>query len=317
MEATLVIVLPVFGLIALGFGVGKTSLLSDDGIKGLTNFVFYVAIPALLFRTMGTLDYPEGVDLTIMLGYYSAALTVYAIALATALLVFRLPLQEAAMFGMGSTFSNSVLLGIPLVFLAFEEQGVLPLMLIISVHPLILITVPTILIEVGRGAAGAGETNWRAIGLAAVMSLLKNPVIVAMLAGVLYGLTGFGFHPIFERFVDFLGRAAAPCALFALGASLTRYRIAGDMPQVGVMAVYKLLLMPVLVWVATHYVFPIDPLWGAIATINAAMASGANVFVLAGRYDIFVARAASVVLISTALAVFSAAFLLNWLALGG
>jgi predicted permease len=266
---------------------------------------------------MGTLDYPEGVDLTIMLAYYAAALTVYAIALATGLLLFRLPLQEAALFGMGSTFSNSVLLGIPLVFLAFEEQGVLPLMLIISVHPLILITVSTILIEVGRGSAGAERTNWAAIGLAAVLSLLKNPIIVGMLVGVLYGLTGFGFHPIAERFIEFLGRAAAPCALFALGASLTRYRIAGDLPQVGVMAAFKLLLMPTLVWVSTHYVFPIEPLWGAIATINAAMASGANVFVLASRYDIFVARAASLVLISTALAAISAAVLLTWFAVGG
>lgn len=308
MATTLSIVLPVFGLILCGYVVGRfTRLLSDEAIRGLTNFVFYVAIPALLFRTLGTLHTPEGVSFDITFAYFGTALTLYAVAMLIGRLVFGHNLEQQAMFAMGCVFSNSVLLGIPLVLTAFGEKALLPLMMIIGVHPLILISLPTILIEVHRGGGG----RWYQVLASAAVALARNPVVIGMAAGVGWGLTGLGLNPVFEHFIELLGRAAAPCALFALGASLTRYHLGGDLREVGVIVVFKLLAMPAAVWLTATYVFAIDPMWAAIAAVNAAMPDGANVFVLAQKYNLFVARAAAAVLISTALAWLTAAWLLS------
>lgn len=307
MDTTVTIVLPVFGLILLGYLVGLTRLFSDEGVKGLTNFVFYIAMPCLLFRAMARLDRPENFDLSILLAYFSSAFFVYLIGWLIGRYVFRNDGGDQAMLGMAGVFSNTALVGLPVTYAAFGEKGLLPLLIILSLHPVLLITLPTILIELHRGRGD----RWQAILGSTCLSLVKNPVIVAMLAGLAYGQTGLGLPDVVDRFARFVGGAGPPAALFAVGASLTAYKIAGDLREVSVAILLKLSLLPVTVFVMTTYVFALDPLWAAVATINAAMPVGVNVFVLARHYDIFVARAASAVLLSTGVAWITVALLLT------
>ncbi|MBI3031291.1 MAG: hypothetical protein HYY64_17465 [Candidatus Rokubacteria bacterium] len=58
------------------------------------------------------------------------------------------------------------------------------------------------------------------------------------------------------------------------------------------------------------HVFSLDPLWAAVAVLDAALPVAANVFVLARRYDIYVERASSIVLISTTASVVTVSALL-------
>ena len=76
----------------------------------------------------------------------------------------------------------------------------------------------------------------------------------------------------------------------------------------------KLLALPVVVWLCCTWIFPIDPIWAAVATVIAAQPVGANVFILAQQYDTYTARAASAVLISTILSVLVLGLLLAGLA---
>lgn len=307
MDTTLTIVLPVFGLILLGYLVGLTRLFSNEGVKGLTNFVFYIAIPCLLFRAMARLDRPESFDLRILVAYFGAAAFVYLVGLALGRVVFRNDLADQAMLGMAGGFSNTALVGLPVVYAAFGERGLLPLLIILSVHPLLLITVPTVLIELHRGQGD----RWHAILASTALSLLKNPIIVAMVLGLGYGQTGLALPDIVDRFARFVGGAGPPAALFAVGASLTAYRLGGDLREVSVALLLKLALLPATVFVMTTYVFALDPLWAAVATVNASMPVGVNVFVLARTYDVYVARAASAVLASTGIAWITVALLLG------
>ena len=306
MIATLSIVLPVFGLILLGYLVGRTRLLSADGIKGLTNFVFYVAMPALLFRSLATLERPAGVDFSIVFAYFGACFIVFGGSMLIARLAFREDLEQQAMLGMSATFSNSVLLGIPLVLTAFGDSGLLPMMLIIGFHPIILIALPTIVIEIHRGRGG----RWHQVIGATLVALVRNPIVVGMALGVAYGGLGLGLPGVIDAILELLGRAGPPTALFAVGAALTAYRIGGDLREVSVAMALKLVCLPAVVWVMTAYVFDIDPMWAAVATVIAATPTGVNVFLLAATYDIYIARSAAVVLLSTAIAWLSVAALL-------
>ena len=138
-------------------------------------------------------------------------------------------------------------------------------------------------------------------------------MIVALVAGLAWGQTGLGLHAIVDRSLHFLGHAATPTALFALGASLTRFTLGGDMRQVGALGVIKLFVQPGLVYVSCRYVFALPPLSVAVATISAAMPTGVTAFVLAMRYDTLIARVAASVILTTALAWIIAAALLAWL----
>jgi hypothetical protein len=310
MDTTVSIVLPVFGLILLGYLIGLTRLFSAEGVKGLTNFVFYIAMPCLLFRAMARLDRPENFDLAILAAYFGPVAVVYLVGLLLGRFVFASDLADRAMLGMTGVFSNTALVGLPVIYATFGERGLLPLLIILSVHPFLLITVPTILMELHRGRGG----RWHAVLGSTALSLLKNPIIVAMIAGLAYGQTGWGLPDMVDRFARFVGGAGPPTALFAVGASLTAYRLGGDLREVSVALLLKLAVLPAAVFATATYVFALDPLWVAVATVNAAMPVGVNVFVLARTYDTYVARAASAVLISTGIAWITVALLLGLLA---
>jgi len=309
LQSVIDVVVPVFGLIACGYLVGRTPLLTAERLKGLTNFVFYIAIPALLFRTLGHGLPGDRLDLDVVYAYFGAAALLFVAAMVLARLGFRLSFTEQALFAMGTVFSNTVMLGIPLVYTAFGEAGMAPVTLIVAFHSLLLIGVPTLLIEIGRGkGAGIGPV------LAAVGgSLVRNPVIVALVVGLAWGGLALPVPDLLDRFIGLLSGAAAPCALVALGASLAAFRLGGNLPESIVITDLKLIVHPLLVWLLAVHVFELTPMWQAVAVLVAALPVGANVFVLAQSYDIYVARAASSVLISTAISVFSVAVLLAWL----
>ena len=296
--------MPIFGLVLCGYVVGRKRWTSEEAIKGLNTFVFYFAIPALLFRAMARGVGPA--EFTIVGAYFSGVIATFLLALAVARLVFRTEAVERVLFGMGAIFSNTVLLGIPLVFTVLGEAAGLQLMLIITFHAVTILPVITILIEVGRGP-GRG---WQHLLGGTLRAVALNPIILALVCGIAYGMTGLPLPGAGERFLSLLGGAAAPCALFALGASLTSFEIRGDLKETLAIVVMKLLVHPAITAVLALWVFTLPPLAATVAIITAALPSGANVFIMARQYDIYLGRSASAVLISTAVSVVTLTFLL-------
>ncbi len=312
MQAIVEVVLPVFGLIACGYLLARSPVLSVEGAKGLTGFVFYVAIPALLFRTVARGITTGQLDFTIVYAYFAGAGVVFAAAMVIGWLVFRRSFAEQALMGMASVFGNTVMLGLPLVYMAFGDAGIVPVSLIVAFHSTILITATTLLLELSRGQRrGYGAIVWTAL-----KALLRNPVILALLAGFVWVSTGLALPTMADRFITLLSGAAAPCALAALGASLAVYRLGGDLRESAAVVALKLLALPAVVWLLCTWVFSLDPLWIAVAVIIAAQPVGANVFILAQQYDTYTARSASAVLLSTILSVLVLAVMLANLAPG-
>lgn len=309
MQAVLEIVLPVFGLVLAGWALARTRVLTPDGVRGLSNFVFYIAIPTLLFRTMARGAIPANVEWGIVLSYFGGCFALFAATAGVGRLAFRLRLDEGAVLAMGATFSNTVLLGVPLVLAAFGEDGLLPIMLIVAFHSTTLIPLTTMVAEAERRQGGGAR-----LVAATFKSLAQNPIIVALAIGLAWGFWTPGLPAPVDRFAQLLAGAAAPCALFALGATLAGYRISGALPASLTMAALKLVGHPALVWLLAMSVFAIEPMWAAIATITAALPIGANVFVLAQKYDAYVPQSTSATLISTAASVVTVSILLTLLA---
>jgi len=310
MSTVIEIVLPIFAVILLGFGFGRGKFLSAEGARGLGAFVYYAAIPALLFRGMATASTGAGGSLALLGAYFAGALMVFAGSLAVGRIVFRLSLAEQGLMAISTGFSNSVQLGIPLVLAAFGDAGLVPLTIIISVHSLVLLSLTTVVVEAGRGHAHGALRMAEATAIA----IAGNPVILSIVAGLLWRLTGLALPGPLRHLIDLLAAAATPAALFSLGATLAGFRLAGDLGESLVVVAIKLLVLPLVVWLFATRVFHLGDLDTAVATTCAALPTGSNAFILAQRYDLYVARAASSVLISTALSIVTLGALLAVLA---
>lgn len=310
MSAVAEIVLPVFALILVGYGFGRTRFLAAEGARGLGVFVYYAAIPALLFRSMAAEAAPMGGSLGVLAAYFAGTLSIFAASMAIGRLAFDLSFAEMGLMGVSAAFSNSVQLGIPLIVTAFGQAGLVPLSLIISLHSIILLSLATVVVEIGRGHGGEILHTAKATALA----ILGNPVIAAIIVGFLWREAGLGIPLMLARFIDLLAAAATPAALFSLGATIARFRIAGDLRESLVVVAIKLFLLPLAVYLFATRVFALDGLDTAVAVCCAALPTGSNAFILAQRYEIYVARAASSVLISTALSILTMGALLAYYA---
>lgn len=291
------VVLPFFSLIVLGYAIGSTHLLTAEGIKGLHVFVTYVAVPALLFRSGTLLFAGSPLDLTILAVYFGGAAASYLAAVLALRSVFNAGLAEGALAGMAAAFSNNVLLGIPLIGALFGEPGILLAATVIAMNALALYGISTPLIEIGQG----GHASLAKTFLGTAAALVKNPIIVGMVTGLLWGAIGLPVPGPLDTLTRLLSGAVGPCALFALGAQLTRFRLAGELRQVSVVIAFKLMLHPICVWLLATFVFNAAPLTTAVATVMAALPTGVNAYILASQYNLFMARAGAAILASTAI----------------
>lgn len=299
--ALLAIVLPVFGLIAIGFAAARTGLIKDSVGDGLSDFVFTVAVPCLLFKTLATADVPEASPWAYWVVYFSAVIVVWMLAHMIITRGFGRDTATGTVAGFSSAQANTVLIGIPLILTTYGDAGRVPIFLLIAIHLPIMMSAATLSIELGGSARGSARETARKLAI----SIFTHPIIIGIALGVAYRMTGWLIPDIPFKILDMLGSTAVPCALFAAGMALKRYGLAGDLRITLVVSVLKLIVHPGLVFLLGAFVLELPPVWLGAAVLFAACPSGINAYLLANRYGTGVRLASSSIALSTALAVVS------------
>jgi malonate transporter and related proteins len=305
-------VAPIFGLMAFGYAATFTRVFDRGAAAALASFVFYFAIPVMMFRNMATTALPEAIAWGYLLSYFLGVAVVFGAGMTIARLCFRGSFERQAIIGFGSAFGNSLLLGVPLVLTTFGERASLPLFLLLAFHSAVMFTGITVIIEAGRG----GGEALRAVPLRALKGLLANPILWGMAGGIGFGMLGLQLPDAVDRWAVMLAGAAVPCALFSVGASLRAYRIVGAVRPALVMVALKLVGQPLAVWVLASLVFDVPPLWAKVVILQAALPVGVNVHVFATRYEAGQAESAAAIVISNVLSVLTLPLILLWLGVG-
>lgn len=299
MDILLDIVIPVFGLVGFGYAATFTRQFDERAAQGLAVFVFQFALPVMLFRNMASAELPESAGAGLLLAYYAGTALMLALTMLVArLLPGALP-GRAVIIGFGATFGNTVLLGIPLALTALGPEAGPPIYLIIAFHGLSFFTVVTVLLELSRGT----RENLRGLPLRTLKGLLTNVILVSIVGGLLWQLLAGPLPGVVDRWAELVGRAALPCALFSMGASLRSYRIAGALWPAMLTVTVKLVAHPLLVALLALLVLDVPPLWAKVAILTAALPVGVNVYLFAGRYGVGEAETATAILLSTLLGV--------------
>jgi predicted permease len=289
------IVAPIFGIMALGFVAVKLKALDASAVRGLVLFVFNFAIPVLLFRSLAGIDLPRDIEWGFLVAFYAGSLVTYGLGMALARGLFHRPLDQQAIFGMSAAFSNTVLVGIPVILTAFGPEATLPLFLIIAFHSATFMPLTVALIHVGRGAGVSWADQLRNV----FREMVRNPIVMGLFVGFLANLSGLTLPVPVDRLTELLGGAAVPCALFAMGASLAGYPLTGDVPPAVVLTSLKLVVHPLIVWIVAVPLLNLEGLWVSVAVVMGAMPAGVNVYLFGARYEAASGVAARTVLLSS------------------
>ncbi|ENO83840.1 AEC family transporter [Thauera linaloolentis] len=300
------IVLPVFGTLGLGYAAARCGVFDEAANRGLSLFVFNFALPLMLFRAIAQAELPDTMPWGYLLSYYIGAFVVFGLAMAAGRTLFARRLDEQAVMGIGAGFSNTAMLGIPLVMTAYGPSAALPLFVMIACHSLLILPPTTVLIEAARG----GRQSTMATVLNLGKSVLATPIIWGLSCGLAFALSGLKVPGPIDAVAGGLGAAATPCALFALGASLTRYSLGGNLREPAVLVALKTLVHPLLVWLLATFVFDVPPLWVATGVLLAALPAGVTPYLFAQRYGLCQSSIASAVFLSTLMSVVTLSVLL-------
>lgn len=292
--AALAIVAPVFALVALGYGAARVKLVSAEAGNALSEYVFVLAIPALLFRTVASADFPAINPFPYWISYFGALAICWALAGLLARREGREP-REAAVIGFSAAQSNTVLVGIPMILGSMGEAGTIPVILLLAVHLPVTMTAVTLLIARGEGGPGA----WKSL----LRSLFSHPILIAIGAGLLWRFLGLPIPDLMRTLLKYLADSAAPCALTAMGMSMTRISLVGNRRMIGQISLIKLILHPLLVYGMAVYVMKLPPAFAAVALIFAACPTGINAFLVAERYRAGVTLASGAIALSTLAAI--------------
>jgi len=296
MLLALQVISPLIFIIFLGYLIFRFKILDNLSLTTLNKFVFLIAAPALLFRNTAITEFPDIFPWSLWSSYFLGMTITAGLGMLVGLnKTLNNKSSSAVIKGFGSSFSNTVMLGIPVVLTAFGEEAGIPLFLILALHGLISFSLASLFLEITTKNNNAPKET----ALAVMKSISGLPVVIALASGLLWNITNLPLPGFADKFLELLGGVAIPLALFGIGGSLTQVKLSGSISSAVLISALKLLIHPVLVFILANYVFKLPGLWVATATVLASMPTGIFVSVFADRYEVEEDLSSSVIMIST------------------
>jgi hypothetical protein len=249
------VTLPIFLIVIFGYVSTRSNVVVKSDVKVLGAFVIKFALPALVFRSLSQRSFSEIANPDFLIVYAAASLSTFFVVFAAARLVGGKSTTVSALQALGSSVSNSGFIGYPIAFLVLGSPVVVALALAMMVENILMIPLGLILAEIG---SNDGKTLGALIR-GVVARLVKNPLIIAILAGMAISLSGFKLPTALFRAVDMMAQASGALALFYVGGTLVGLRVKGMFADVGRVVVGKLCLHPAIVFLALLLVPGLDP----------------------------------------------------------
>ncbi|ACS87609.1 AEC family transporter [Musicola paradisiaca] len=288
--------LPLFVLIVLGYVLIRYGKWPTTVTDAISKFVFSVALPAMLFRMMCDFSKRPAVDARLLIAFFGSCLIVFVIGRVVASRIFKLDGVSGSVFALGGIFSNNVMLGLPIATLILGQEAVPAVALVLVFNGLILWTLVTVSVEWARN----GSLSMKGFTRTAI-GVLKNPLIIGILSGTLYSLTGLPLPSTIDQPIAMLGQIAVPLSLVALGMGLAEYRIRDGWQLSAVLCVLKLVVQPLVVW-GLAIALGLPQMETRVVVLLGSMAVGVNIYLMSRQFNVLGGPVAASLVMSTALA---------------
>lgn len=304
MSVVLNITLPIFVVILAGYLAAWRGFIEAPGVRGLTSFVYYFALPLMLFHIFANAPITQQFNGPYVVAFAVVAVIIHLGGLAVARWIFKSGWSEQAIQGVAVSFGNTMFIALPIAIGLFGDAGALPVLLAVIVENGIIMPFTIVLLEIGRAGPGAGGRAVAQAIVAGGRAVVMSPIIVPVFLGAAVAGAGLQVPDPVNSFIAFVRGATVPAALFALGATLYGRSLTERARETVFVIAAKLFVYPAAVFVALTIWLPdLDPMWRAGAVLAAAVPTGNNVFLVASQYNVFIQRASTAVFATTVVSV--------------
>lgn len=298
-------VLPIFLLILAGWAIVRTGILTANVGEAMSEFVFKIAVPLLLFQTIAEADFHGASPFRLWIAYFSGVAVTWTAGHLAATRLLGKDARIGVLAGVSSAFANNVFIGLPLVERAVGTEGTVAMSILLAVHLPIMMIAGTMLMEQAerRENGGSRRSLWavlRQVG----NNLVRNPLVIGLGAGMLVHLAGISLPGPVGSVIDQTADIAGPAALISLGMALGQYGISNDIGMAGITSAFKLLLLPACVWMAS-YLLGLSAEWREAIVLTSSVPTGVNAWLIANRFGVGHGLAASTITLTTALGAIS------------
>jgi len=284
------LILPLFGLILLGFIGARITKQPIEALGWLNTFIIYFALPALFFKLLSKTPIEQLASWGFIFANIGITFAIFTFTFVLGIINARGNIGEATIQGLAGAYGNIGYMGPALAILALGEQAAIPVAIIFCFENIMHFAIAPAMMAI----SGLKKQNTFQL----ILEILKKPPV-----------------PI-ERLIDYLAQAAAPCALFAMGVTLA-LRPLNRMPwSLGYIVPIKLIIHPLLMYLGLSYAGNFDTKWMFAAVLLASLPTATNVFVIAQQYNVWIERASASVLVTTSASVITVSVLLYGITTG-
>ena len=312
MNALINVVIPVFGIILTGYLAGRFEVLGPESAAALNRFVYYFAIPAALFIFTARAPIDRTFNWSFIGAFVGGSVLTLLIALIVGRFWFRHDTATLGIASITAVFGQMLGIGLPLLLTVYGPDGALPSIVAALIYTFLFLTTIIAVLE----AARAKELSPLRMVTQLAGTLVRNPVVVSPLLGILYSMTALPLPKAASNYLDLMAAAVGPAALFAVGLSLVGRNLTRNAGEVIWLSALKTVVNPILTFVLVTYVFVMDPFWSQAAVILSAMPVGTNPYVIAQQYNVHIETVSPTIVVSTTMSVFTIFFALLWFGVG-
>lgn len=299
MLAIVGLIFPFFALIAIGFGAGRIAHRPVEGLAWLNVFIIYIALPALFFRLLSQTPVEKLASPVFVTATTLATFSMFLAVFGLALLRTRGDIAPSTIQGLAGAYGNIGYMGPGLALVAFGPEAAVPVALVFCFDNTLHFVMAPLCMALG----GDRSRPAAAIVGDVLTKIFTHPFILATILGVGAAVVGLRLPGPADRLLELLANAAAPCALFAMGVTLALRPLKRVPPELGYIIPAKLVVHPIVVYLALGWAGDFDPIWVNTAVLLASLPTATNVFVIAQQYGVWIERASASVLTTTVLSV--------------
>ncbi|WP_160004223.1 AEC family transporter [Rhizobium sp. 18055] len=293
------LLLPFFGLILIGYIAARVTKQPAEAMGWLNTFIIYAALPALFFKLVSRTPFEDLTRIDFIATDLAATYSIFVALFVIGRWIRRNSLADSTIQSFAGAYGNIGYMGPGLALIALGDGAAVPVALIVCIENAFhFIVAPAMM-----AAAGDDKRSRRQLAFDIARKVALHPFILSTVLGFVAAGLNVQQPLAFQRFVDYLAQAAAPCALFAMGVTLALRPIKRIPAEIGYIVPAKLIIHPIVVYLALTAVGGFEPVWIYAAVLLATLPTATNVFVIGQQYGVWQERASATILITTALSV--------------